>query len=555
MTGTTDPLLDLPKETPKSETSQHTIIEKSNFSKRTRWRQWLASISATLSMVAVGTVYGWTTTSLSKLMSKESDAPMRITEDESSWIVSLTVIGSMIGPFLGAYLADRYGRKRCLLFSSGFYIAGWTIVFFAKSVSALYVARVILGIGVGVSYTTNPMYVSEVADVNIRGALGTLIAVNVFTGSLLTCSIGPWISYRTLVIVLLTIPILFIVTFIWFPESPHFLAARGRKTEASRSLAFFKGIRDQDEARRELELALQAGSNEDSRDNNKLVLDNNKVVGAGATTSSSISNSSSTTGVNNRAKEEYGLKIVLNKLKLMLLPTNSRALCIILGLIAAQQLSGNFSTIQYLEVLFKRSSVGIDSNIATILVLAVGLVSGACSTATVEGAGRRPLLIFSTIGSSITLAILAVYLMLDARKFDVSSANFLPVGVVILFQVAFQIGLGTLPNALIGELFPTEVKGVAGAIVTVFDGVLGFAVSKLYQVIGDILGAYAVYYFFSASCLLAFLMVTFLLPETKGRTFREIQRLLAGNNNNNNNNISRKLSASRRSDQLDDVKA
>ncbi|XP_043499800.1 facilitated trehalose transporter Tret1-like isoform X3 [Polistes fuscatus] len=505
-------------------------------------------------MVAVGTVYGWTTTSLSKLMSKESDAPMRITEDESSWIVSLTVIGSMIGPFLGAYLADRYGRKRCLLFSSGFYIAGWTIVFFAKSVSALYVARVILGIGVGVSYTTNPMYVSEVADVNIRGALGTLIAVNVFTGSLLTCSIGPWISYRTLVIVLLTIPVLFIVTFIWFPESPHFLAARGRKTEASRSLAFFKGIRDQDEARRELELALQAGSNEDSRDNNKLVLDNNKVVGAA--TSSSISNSSSATGVNNRAKEENGLKIVLNKLKLMLLPTNSRALCIILGLIAAQQLSGNFSTIQYLEVLFKRSSVGIDSNIATILVLAVGLVSGACSTATVEGAGRRPLLIFSTIGSSITLAILAIYLMLDARKVDVSSANFLPVGVVILFQVAFQIGLGTLPNALIGELFPTEVKGVAGAIVTVFDGVLGFAVSKLYQVIGDILGAYAVYYFFSASCLLAFLMVTFLLPETKGRTFREIQRLLAGNNNNNNNNnILRKLSASRRSDQLDDVKA
>ncbi|KAI4481878.1 hypothetical protein M0802_013881 [Mischocyttarus mexicanus] len=508
-------------------------------------------------MVAVGTVYGWTTTSLSKLMSKDSDAPMRITEDESSWIVSLTVIGSMMGPFLGAYLADRYGRKRCLLFSSGFYIAGWTIVFFATSVSALYAARVILGIGVGVSYTTNPMYVSEVADVNIRGALGTLIAVNVFTGSLLTCSIGPWISYRTLVIVLLIIPVLFIVTFIWFPESPHFLAARGRKVEASRSLAFFKGIRDQDEALRELELALQAGSNEDSRDNrDTLLVDNNKVVVVtAAVASSSISNSSSSV---TNGKEETGLRVVLNKLKLMLLPTNSRALCIILGLIVAQQLSGNFSTIQYLEVLFKRSSVGIDSNIATILVLAVGLVSGACSTATVEGAGRRPLLIFSTIGSSITLAILAVYLMLDARKVDVSSANFLPVVVVILFQVAFQIGLGTLPNALIGELFPTEVKGVAGAIVTVFDGVLGFAVSKLYQVIGDILGAYAVYYFFSASCLLAFLMVTFLLPETKGRTFREIQRLLlAGNNknNNNNNNNKRKVSGSRRLDQLEDGKA
>ncbi|KAK2587194.1 hypothetical protein KPH14_002939 [Odynerus spinipes] len=502
--------IDAPKEAPKSETTQpNAQLEKCELSKRTRWRQWLASISATLSMVAVGTVFGWTTTSLSRLMSEDSDAPMRITKDESSWIVSLTVIGSMIGPFLGAYLADRYGRKRCLLLSSAFYMAGWTIVFFATSVSALYVARVTLGIGVGVSYTTNPMYVSEVADVNIRGALGTLIAVNVFTGSLFTCSIGPWISYHALAAVLLIIPIVFVLSFIWFPESPHFLAARGRRGEASRSLAFFKGIRDREEARRELELALQGGSNEDPRDNKP---DDR----AGKVSSSNVP-----------GNEEKGLKIVLNKLKLILLPTNRRALCIILGLIVAQQLSGNFSTMQYLEVLFNRASVGIDSNIATILVLAVGLVSGACSTATVEGAGRRPLLIFSTLGSSVTLAILAVYLMLDARKVDVSSANLLPVVVVILFQVAFQIGLGTLPNALIGELFPTEVKGIAGAIITVFDGVLGFAVSKLYQVIGDILGAYAVYYFFSASCLLAFLMVTFLLPETKGRTFREIQRLLA----------------------------
>lgn len=521
--------IDVPKEVPKGETPQSNgQHEKCEQSKRTRWRQWLASISATLSMVAVGTVFGWTTTSLSRLMSENGDAPIRITQDESSWIVSLTVIGSMIGPFLGAYLADRYGRKRCLLLSSGFFIAGWTIVFFATSVSALYVARVTLGIGVGVSYTTNPMYVSEVADVGIRGALGTLIAVNVFTGSLLTCSIGPWISYRALVAVLLVIPILFVLSFVWFPESPHFLAARGRKGEAARSLAFFKGIRDREEARRELELALQSGSNEDSNRDNKLDDRTGKV--------------SSSNAVN----EEKGLKGVLSKLKLMLLPTNSRALCIILGLIVAQQLSGNFSTMQYLEVLFNRASVGIDSNIATILVLAVGLVSGACSTATVEGAGRRPLLIFSTLGSSVTLAILAVYLMLDARHVDVSSANLLPVVVVIFFQVAFQIGLGTLPNALIGELFPTEVKGVAGAIVTVFDGVLGFAVSKLYQVIGDILGAYAVYYFFSASCLLAFLMVTFLLPETKGRTFREIQRLLAAS--------PRKI-ASRRLDDLEEAKA
>jgi len=454
-------------------------------------------------MVAVGTVYGWTTTSLSRLTSGASDIPVKITDDESSWIVSLTVIGSMIGPFLGASLADRYGRKRCLLLASGFFIVGWTIVFFAQSVIALYISRVILGIGVGISYTTNPMYVSEIADVGIRGALGTLIAVNVFTGSLLTCSIGPWASYRTLAAILLMVPIFFLACFFWFPETPAFLAARGRKAEATRSLAFFKGIRDRDEARRELEHALRSVFIED-------VCDNTPVTGPGART-------------------EPVKRSWMAKLKLMMLPSNTRALGIILGLVAAQQLSGNFSTMQYLEVLFKRTATGIDSNLATILVLAVGLVSGGLSTATVEGAGRRPLLLASTLGSSVTLVILAIYLMLDERGIDVSAANLLPVIDVIIFQVAFQIGLGTLPNALIGEMFPTEVKAFAGAVITIFDGVLGFAVSKLYQVIGDSLGQDTVYYFFAASCLLAFVMVIFVVPETKGRTFREIQELLGGN--------------------------
>lgn len=453
-------------------------------------------------MVAVGTVFGWTTTSLSRLTSGDSDVPVKITENEGSWIVSLTVIGSTIGPFLGATLADRYGRKRCLLLASGFFIVGWIVVFFARDVSALYISRVILGIGVGISYTTNPMYVSEVADVGIRGALGTLIAVNVFTGSLLTCSIGPWVSYRVLAATLLAVPILFVACFSWFPETPAFLAARGRCAEATRSLAFFKGIRDRDEAGRELEVALRSVFIEDVRDNVP-------VTGPGART-------------------EPIKRSWVGKLKLMLLPSNARALGIVLGLIAAQQLSGNFSTIQYLEVLFKKAAIGIDSNVATILVLAVGLVSGGLSTATVEGAGRRPLLIASTLGSSVTLVILAVYLMLDKKGVDVSAANLLPVIDVIAFQVIFQIGLGTLPNALIGELFPTEVKAFAGAIVTVFDGVLGFAVSKLYQVIGNLLGAHTVYYFFAGSCLLAFLMVVFAMPETKGRTSREIQELLRG---------------------------
>ena len=58
-------------------------------------------------MVAAGTVYGWTTTISMRLTNATSDdaMPLQITEDESSWVISLTVVGSMIGPFYGAYVA------------------------------------------------------------------------------------------------------------------------------------------------------------------------------------------------------------------------------------------------------------------------------------------------------------------------------------------------------------------------------------------------------------------------------------------------------------------
>lgn len=364
---------------------------------------------------------------------------------------------------------------------------------FAWSVEVLYVSRIILGIGVGMSYTINPMYVSEVADTNIRGALGTLTAVNVFTGSLLTCAVGPYVSYRTLGLVLLCVPLLFVLTFSWFPETAYFLAIKKRDEEAMKTIAFFQHLPYKEENKCTLKKEL-----------NQLV----KNVG----------------NQDNMLDQEWRERMK----QLFSVVGNRRALTIVIGLIVGQQLSGNFSTMQYLQTLFKDASIGINSDVATIVVFATGLVSGTLSAMTVEGAGRRMLLLTSAVMSSVTLGILAVYLCLKNRGVDVSSMNLLPVVDVIVFQMVYQFGLGTLPNALIGELFPPNVKGMAGATITVSDGLLGFAVTKLYQVIGDVLGLHAVYFFFAGSCFVIFVFVFAFVPETRNKTFAEIQHMLNG---------------------------
>lgn len=99
------------------------------------------------------------------------DTSLKLTKDESSWLVSLTIIGSTIGPFMSASFADRYGHRLCLIGRSEFFILDWLTVLIAN-VGALYASHMILGIGVGIAYTTSP--ISEVTDTEIRDALDTL---------------------------------------------------------------------------------------------------------------------------------------------------------------------------------------------------------------------------------------------------------------------------------------------------------------------------------------------------------------------------------------------
>ncbi|XP_033301630.1 facilitated trehalose transporter Tret1-like [Bombus bifarius] len=218
----------------------------------------------------------------------------------------------------------------------------------------------------------------------------------------------------------------------------------------------------------------------------------------------------------------------MTKLQVILHRNYRKALYIMFGLTMAQQLSGNFITTQYLEVLFRKITIVIDPHVATILVLFVSFVSGSLTFFAVQFVGRRTLLLLSTGGTCITLTILAIYLVLFGNLLQASNVSIIPVIDLIIYQVVFEIGLGTLPNVLLCELFPTELKGFAGVINVTFDGTIGLIVLVLYKLFIDNLGSYTIYFIFATSCFLAFLMVFIWVPETKGKTYNEIEALLAG---------------------------
>ncbi|XP_033366266.1 uncharacterized protein LOC117243137 [Bombus vosnesenskii] len=597
-------------------------------------RMWLCqpSASAALTMLILGSVNGWTTISLAYLISGTGGVPLTLTHSESSWIVSSTVLGSMIGSLVAVQLAGSSCRKNCLVLCNTMFTLGWFTIYAATSVPMLYLARGILGIGIGIARTVNP----GVADINIGSTLSSLSVVNVSIGTLVTSALGLWLMYESLLQILAIISFISFLSNTYFPETLFCSVATGQTKQGCKSIAYYQSLINTHKLKMELHALRTQTTYELHRSSSseihqpstsqthqsssseiyqpstsKISPDHTCEIRQPSTsqihrptiseihqpsTSQTHQSSSSeihqppTSQMHRSSSSEINTDLTCEirqpstsqihrpptseihqpstsqsdlctqsnedlrewadtdethidltkynwstKLQAILQRSNRKALFIMLGLIMAQHLSGNYITTQYLLVLFGKTTISIRASAMTILVMTVGLICGTLCTLTVTSLERRTLLILSTLGSCFTLIILATYLLLVQYKSDVSILSPLPVINLIIYQVMFHIGLGTLPNVLQCELFPTELKGFVGAIIVIFDGIIGFTVPKLYQMITDNVGSYAIYFIFATSCWVAFVMVFIWVPETKGKTYHEVEALLVGKNLNSPN--------------------
>lgn len=416
--------------------------------------------------------YGWTSPTLPILLAP--DSPLPITPDESSWIVSILVLASIAGPVPTAWSVDKFGRKYTMLFAALPAIIGWVLIGVAQSVEVLYVSRLLSGLSYGMAYSSMPLYLGEIASDPIRGSIGTLLTVMAKAGILIEYSIGPFVDFRTLAWISIAFPSAFFLLFMWMPESPYFLLAKEKNDSAKESLQW---LRKRDEVTDELAMM-------------KAAVD--------------------------RSKQNKGT------FRELFTKGNRRSLTIVLGLGALQQLCGSQAVIAYSQQIFEEVQSGLEAHESSIIMAVIQLVTAALSSSVVDRVGRRPLLLISTAGCAIGTFVVGLYFFLQQQGVAVQSVSWIPLVVMMLYIVSYTIGLATVPFAILGELFPSNVKAVAAAMYTMFASAVGFGVAKLYQVISDEIGTYVSFWIF-AVCSTFFLVFVFLLvPETKGKSLDQI---------------------------------
>ncbi|XP_023167316.2 facilitated trehalose transporter Tret1-2 homolog [Drosophila hydei] len=450
--------------------------------------QYIAGLSASFGAFCMGASMGWSSP-VEQMLTEEEAYGFPISSDQFGWISSLLTLGATVVCIPAGFVIDWIGRRPTMLALIPPYMVGWFLMLFANSVIMLYFGRFILGFCGGAFCVCAPLYSTEISTISTRGTLGSFFQLNTVTGMLYGYIIGGYCPLLTINILCAMLPLIFAVVHYFMPESPVYLAMKGREDDAVKSLLWLRG--QHCDVRAEL---------------NEIIEETNK----------------------NTDEPKVSLWKALCR------PITLKGISIAVTLQALQQWTGINAIMFYSTSIFEDVGSSLSGRVCTILIGATQVVMTLVAVAIIDKAGRRILLLISAFLMAITTCLMGVYFqMRDSDEESVASLGWLPITSILLFIIFFSIGFGPGPWLVMAELFSEDVKSVAGSIAGTSNWFSAFLVTKLFPLLKNGIGSGPTFWIFCGIAVLGFVYVLICVPETKGKTITEIQLILAGSKKTN----------------------
>ncbi|KAI0313363.1 general substrate transporter [Amylostereum chailletii] len=422
-------------------------------------------------------------------------------------LTAILEFGAMVGACGTGLIADRYSRKRALLIGSIWFFTGSIIQTATYSYPQLVVGRLLGGIGIGLLSCTAPLYISEVSPPSVRGALlvceelmivfGVIVAFWLTFGTRHIDSSLPWrLPFGIQIIPAL---ILFLGVF-FLPNSPRWLAMRGRDADCLATLARLRNLPEDDYRVQAEYLTILA----DVRLNQEAAASRHPKLFLG-------------NGLWNSLKlEAAGWGDAFSKRCI-------KRTHVGLGTTFFQQFIGINALIYYSPTLF--GSLGLDTNTSLLMsgIMNTLQLVGCFPTALLlDRVGRRALMLW---GSAICLAthtITAILIGVYSQTWATHVASgWAGVGLIFVFMLVFGGTWGPIGWALPAEIFPSSVraKGVAVSVAGLWFS--NFLVGLITPPLNDAApwGAFAFYAVFT---FLSLVWTFFFVPETAGRSLEDM---------------------------------
>jgi len=391
-------------------------------------------------------------------------------------VVSIVLVGAMLGAIIGGSVADRIGRRATLLWGGGLFILGSILAPLSPNVFTLIVARALLGLAIGFTSVTAPVYVSELAPPQSRGRLISLYQFALTLGIALADLVGYWLAgeqaWRWMFGIGALPAVLFLMLVLTLPESPRWLFAQNRFSEAQSVLVTY---------------ADEAGT--------KLLLEDIEAA--------------LQTKVDRRWRSLWS-------------PAARGALLIAVGFTVLQQVTGINTIIYYGPQIF--ALAGITSNksaiFATLIVAVTNVLATIIALVLVDRLGRKPLLYMGVGGMTASLFLLS-YAFHNQVTFGPSLGMVATICLVV-YIACFAFSMGPIAWILVSEVFPLQIRARGVAAATIGSGASNFLVSLTFLSLIKAAGNALTFAIYGVFCILTLLFVRFVVPETKGRELESI---------------------------------
>uniref|UniRef100_A0A1A9Z6K2 Major facilitator superfamily (MFS) profile domain-containing protein n=1 Tax=Glossina pallidipes TaxID=7398 RepID=A0A1A9Z6K2_GLOPL len=204
--------------------------------------QLFAALTVQLITFTHGISTGWLSPTLFHLQNDHTAPDFTLSVTQISWIGSLFGLGSLLGNIMFGVLLDRIGRKWCMYMLALPVICAWFLIYFAKTHVYLYVARFLIGITGGGNYVVVPIFISEIADPSIRGALSSMAMLMLSFGILAGYIMSTYLDYYVNPFIIVIFPLLYLIAATQFPETPQHLLRKHKISDARESFKFYRNI-------------------------------------------------------------------------------------------------------------------------------------------------------------------------------------------------------------------------------------------------------------------------------------------------------------------------
>ena len=408
------------------------------------------------------------------------------------WAMSSALIGCLFGALASGYLSDRFGRKLPLIGAAALFTIAALGTGAANQFTPFIIYRLIGGLGIGLASAISPMYIAEISPAHMRGRLVSInqltIVIGILAAQIINYLIAEKIPEGATDISILqswngqtgwrwmfwagTVPaLLFFVLSFFIPESPRFLAKSGKWDAAGAILGRIGGKQYAILEQKEIAETL------------------------------------------NKTGSKIDWKVLTSK---KIRPV------LILGIVLAvmQQWCGINVIFNYAEEIFTAAGYSVGDMLFNIVITGtVNLIFTFLAMRMVDSWGRRKLMLLGFIGLS------AIYFLLGAcYYFDLKGLAIL---VLVMVAIAtYAMTLAPITWVVLSEIFPNNIRGTAMAIATTWLWIACFVLTYTFPLLNKALMASGTFWLYGFICLTGFLFILRKLPETKGKSLEEIEKLI-----------------------------